>query len=205
VQSLPHFSASVFAVAESAENRFSRAIEALDGLARELGTPLAIVGGIAGIRYGTGVTTLDINIVVDASRADDLADSAVRQGWECVNRSNGGWHILRFRDVEGPVDIELLPSGKRTPRDPAGAPAIPTAEKLGVASGVGYAEFAPWVLMKLVAGRDKDRYHLIEAFKKINEPTIASVVTYIRAEASQYLGPFQALLQTAQDEDKTTW
>jgi hypothetical protein len=38
-----------------------------------------------------------------------------------------------------------------------------------VASGLGYASFAAWVALKLVANREKDRYHMIEALKKASQ------------------------------------
>jgi hypothetical protein len=193
---------SVLAVTDHADNRFSRTFDSLRDLSQQLNTPLAIVGGLAGIYHGSGVTTLDIDIVVSASRVDEFATIAVANGFQLVRHSPRGWHL--FESPWG-VRVELLPSGQRTPRDPADAPPIPTPQELGVESGVGYAAFAPWVMMKLVAARDKDRYHLIEAIKQANEAKMSLVVLWLQSHGPQYLPEWSRLVTAAQDEDQSSW
>ena len=76
---------------------------------------------------------------------------------------------------------------------------------MGVASGLGYASFAAWVALKLVANRDKDRYHLIEALKHASEAQVAEAVMKLREMDPSYLREFLRLFQTAQDESQETW
>ena len=189
----------------SGPNRFTRTLDALDRLAAELSAPLAIVGGMAGLHHGTGVTTVDIDVVVPAESADALAGAASRAGWEWSHRSPRGWHRLRRPDPDGATVIELIPSGQRTPRDPADAPAIPTPQALGVDRGLGYAELGPWVMMKLVAGRDKDRYHLAELCKRIDEQRLGEIVQHLRQQPPQYLAAFHGIQRTAEQEDSRNW
>ena len=204
-RSLDYYAASLFSVTSQQSNRFSRALDKVRQVVGELNFPLAIAGGLAGIEHGTGVTTLNVDLVVPAGRADEFAEAAVNAGLVWISRSKAGWHRLEFSDPEGNVAIECLPAGERSPRDPADAPPIPEPSDLGVTSGLGYAALPGWALMKLVANRDKDRYHLGEAIKHFDESTIASVVQVLRAQPERYLQEFQRLLRTRHDEDPRNW
>ncbi len=186
-------------------NRFSRALDRLQQLAASLDFPLAVAGGLAGIVHGTGVTTLDIDVVIPGGKADSFARAAEEMGFRWVRHSAAGWHRLEFQDPEGAVPVKCLPAGQKSPRDPADAPPIPEPAELGVATGFGYADLPGWVLMKLVAGRDKDRYHLGEAIKRLDERAIAAIVLRLRPYPARYLNEFQKLVQTAHDEDSSNW
>ncbi len=63
LQTLQHRSASVAAVMNtpSSDNRFTRALLALEKLAIQENIPIAIVGGLAAIRYGYPAVTEDIS------------------------------------------------------------------------------------------------------------------------------------------------
>lgn len=93
-----------------------------------------------------------------------------------------------------------IPEGARSPRDPAHAPPNPGPRKLGVSRGLGYASFAPWVVMKLVAGREKDRYHLVEALKQAGDEDISEVVKELRDLHESYLEEFERLARSAEEE-----
>jgi hypothetical protein len=166
---------------------------------------LAIVGGLAGIHYQSMVTTLDIDIVVAVDRLDDFLRESVAEGLEVKRRSDNGWHSVVFRAGQESVEIQVVPEGGKSPRDPAFAPPTPSPAELGVASGLGYASFAGWALLKLVANRDKDRYHLIEALKHVSEAQVAEVVVKLRPLDASYLREFQRLFQAAQDESQEDW
>ncbi|WP_430452799.1 hypothetical protein [Rhodopirellula europaea] len=167
--------------------------------------PIAVAGGLAGIQHQTGVTTLDIDLVIPSGRSDEFGCAAETAGFRWINRSDNGWHRFVVDDVEGEVSIECLPAGKNSPRDAEDAPPIPEPEELGVSSGLGYANLTGWVLMKLVANRDKDRYHLAEAVKQMDEAKIAMVVQHLRKYPTRYLREFQRILQACQDEDSRNW
>jgi hypothetical protein len=100
---------------------------------------------------------------------------------------------------------EVIPAGKRSPRDPPLAPPIPTPQELGVEHGLGFASFADWVAMKLVANRDKDRYHLGEALRRATPDQVASVVQRLRALDPSYLREFERLLRAAEAENSDRW
>jgi hypothetical protein len=112
---------------------------------------------------------------------------------------------LRFADAGGAVGVEVIPAGRKSPRDPAYAPPNPTPQELGVERGLGYAAFDAWVAMKLVANRDKDRYHLVEALKKATPAQIANVVVRLRPLDPSYLQEFNRLLRAAEDEKQDSW
>jgi hypothetical protein len=186
-------------------NQFTRALAALERLADELDAPLALVGGLAGIHHRAVVTTMDIDIVVPANKLAAVLDAAPSCGLTVTRASDDGWHRLSFADAQGEVDIEIVPAGRKSPRDPAYAPPTPGPQELGVEHGLGYASFAGWAVLKLVANRDKDRYHLVEALKQASEAEIASVVQRLRPLDSSYLKEFERLVRAAEDEKQDNW
>ena len=117
----------------------------------------------------------------------------------------GGLAGIHHRAMVTTLDIEVVPAGRKSPRDPAYAPATPSPQELGVERGLGYASFAGWVALKLVANREKDRYHLIEALKQASESAVASAVLNLRRIDPTYLKEFQRLFQAAQDEKQEDW
>jgi hypothetical protein len=186
-------------------NQFTRATQVLERLARELNAPIAIVGGLAAIYHQVPVTTTDIDIVVPQNKLADFVAAASRAGLTVSRQSPSGWHAMEYHDPDGDVEIEVVPEGGRSPRDPPYAPPTPSPQQLGVSQGLGYASFAGWVALKLVAARDKDRYHLTEAFKQATEEQIASAVVWVRALHPSYLQELERLVRAAEDEKQENW
>ena len=85
------------------------------------------------------------------------------------------------------------------PRDPEHAPPNPSPRWLGVERGLGYAAFAPWAAIKLIAGRVKDHYHLVEALKHASEAQVAAVVELLRPLHASYLSELGRLLKAAEE------
>jgi len=197
--------AVIRAVRGGAVNVFSEALAKLEDVSRRLGSPLAIVGGLAGIHYQAVVTTLDIDVVVARDRLTDFLDQCVAAGLEIKHRSEHGWHTVLFRSGDETVEIQVVPEGEKSPRDPAYAPPTPGPTELGVASGLGYASFAAWVALKLVANREKDRYHLVESLKKASPAQIAEVVVRLRPMHPSYVQEFERLVRAAEDENQENW
>lgn len=181
-------------------NIFAETMAQLDQAARESGTPVAVVGGLAAIRYGVPVTTIDIDLVVARDGLAPFLEAAQRHGLTVKRSSPDGWHALEFHHGTEVVGVEIVPEGGRTPRDPADAPSVPHPRELGVTAGLDYATFPGWVALKLVASRDKDRYHLVEAFKQASPEQIAACVVQIRALPSRYLREFERLVRAAEEE-----
>ncbi|EMI24776.1 hypothetical protein [Rhodopirellula europaea] len=204
-QHLEQYLSSLLAMTPGQNNRFTRALQQIERLADQLEMSIAVAGGLAGLQHETGVTTLDIDLVIPSGRADEFGRAAESAGFRWVNRSDNGWHRFVLDDPEGEVSIECLPAGKNSPRDAADAPPIPEPGELGVLQGIGYANLTGWVLMKLVANRDKDRYHLGEAVKRMDEAKVATVVQHLRKYPLRYLQEFHRILQASQDQDSTNW
>lgn len=202
---LAYYLDSVTALDPESPNRFARALQLIERLAERLGMPVAVVGGLAGLHHGTGVTTLDIDVVIASGRADDFAAAAESEGLRWVNRSRNGWHRLVFSDPTGEVVIECIPAGQNSPRDPLDAPPVPEPSELGITQGLGFANLPGWTLLKLVADRDKDRYHLSEAVKSWDEAQLGSVVAHLRHYPQRYLHEFQRIVQRSRDEDPRNW
>ena len=54
--------------------------------------------------------------------------------------------------------------------------------------------------MKLVAGRDKDRYHIVEVLKRVGESRMSEVVVSLRGLHPSYLAEFERLVRSAEEE-----
>jgi len=59
--------------------------------------------------------------------------------------------------------------------------------------------------MKLVANRDKDRYHLGEALRRATPEQVAAVVQRLRGLDPSYLREFERLLRAAEAENSDRW
>lgn len=186
-------------------NIFSEALAKLESVSQRLGSPIAIVGGLAGIQHQAMITTLDIDIVVSRDRLDDFLRACVAEGLEIKRQSDRGWHAVMYRSGDESVEIQVVPEGENSPRDPDYAPATPGPAALGVTQGLGYASFGGWVALKLVANREKDRYHLIEALKKASQAQIAEAVVKLRPLDTSYLREFERLVRAAEDENQENW
>lgn len=198
--------ASIEAVAGGAMNRFSQCLSVLENVAESLQVPVAVVGGLAAIHHGARVTTLDVDIVLPRAAAEAILVQGPRSGLRVVRESPHGWHQLRYESPGGDVDVHVIPEGSRGPRDPSDAPVIPGPSDLGVESGVDYAAFAPWAVMKLVCGRDKDRYHLVEVLKKASQRQVSQVVVRLQTLPSRYLEEFERLIREVEVErEKDSW
>ena len=138
--------AAVCAVEGREVNQFTRALGALERLAAAIDVPVAIVGGLAGIHHRAMVTTLDIDIVVDEDKLAMVIEQAPIVGLVVKQVSDDGWHRLAFEDEQGVVHIEVVPAGRKSPRDPDYAPPTPGPRELGVETGLGYATFAGWAV-----------------------------------------------------------
>lgn len=185
-------------------NRFARAVDALRRTAESIDGPLAIVGGLAGIAHHAALMTSDIDVVVPRGLVDAFLMEGEKQGITLTLPSPDGWHRLVFRDTEGDVPLSILPEGGRCPRDPADAPRVPSPNALEVNQGVGYASFAGWVILKLVADRPKDRFHLIECFRRAELEQLTSTRFGLQSVPGRYQSEFERLVRAAREVSTTT-
>lgn len=187
-------SESVRAVMASEENRFSRALEDLQRLSHDEGIPIAIVGGLAAIRYGYPAATQDIDIAVARSQLGALVKAAPAYGLKVAWEAKSGWHTLTHGDVE----INLIPEGGKA-RNTAPT-TIPSPIELGVKQGLGYASLPGWIELKISSGRQKDRAHIVEVMKKSDPESVRAARDHIAQVHQTYLAVFDQLLEEAEEE-----
>lgn len=111
-------------------NRFSRALIDLQRLADEQQIPIAIIGGLAAIRYGYPAATQDIDVAVGKNHLAKLVLVAPHYSFTVAWESKSGWHTLTHADVE----INVVPEGGKA-RD-ASPTEIPGPQQMGVVSGL---------------------------------------------------------------------
>ena len=187
-------SESVRAVMAAEENRFTRALEALQELTEAEGIPIAIVGGLGAIRYGYPAATQDIDVAVGRGHSEAFVRVAPRYGFKIAWEAKTGWHTLTFEDVE----INVVPEGAKARRT---APTtIPGPVQLGVSQGLGYASLAGWVELKLSSARQKDRAHVVEVMKQTPPAEIEEARLHLAQVHQDYLTLFDQLYQQAQEE-----
>ena len=187
-------SESVRAVLATEENRFSRALADLQRLSQGEGVPIAIVGGLAAIRYGYPAATQDIDIAVARDMLEVLVRAAPKYGFNVTWEANSGWHTLMHGDVE----INVVPEGGKA-RDSAPT-TIPGPLALGVQQGLEYASLPGWIELKLSSGRQKDRAHVVEVIKKTDDQSIQGVREYLAQVHHSYLELFDQLFEEALEE-----
>jgi hypothetical protein len=175
-------------------NRFTNALEDLQRLSNENQIPIAIVGGLAAIRYGYPAATQDIDIAISKRDLGTLVVVASRYGFKVVWESKIGWHTLTHGDVE----LNIVPEGGRA-RDTSPTE-IPGPMEMGVLSGLDYARIESWVELKVSSGRQKDRAHIVEVLKKSEQPTIDRIVGHLAQIDESYKITFDELLVEAIEE-----
>ena len=187
-------SESVRAVLASEENRFTRALTDLQRLAQGEGIPIAIVGGLAAIRYGYPAATQDIDVGIARNQLEAFVKAAPCYGFKVVWEAKSGWHTLAHGDVE----INVVPEGGKA-RD-ASPTTIPGPSQLGVQQGLAYASLPGWIELKLSSGRQKDRGQVVEVMKKTDSQSLHIAREYIAQIHQSYLELYDTLLEEAQQE-----
>jgi hypothetical protein len=176
------------------ENRFSKALGDLQRLSEEQNIPVAIVGGLAAIRYGYPAATQDIDVAIGQGQLDALISAATRYHFNVAWESKLGWHTLMHGDVE----INIVPEGGRA-RD-SSPTTIPGPPAMGVDAGLQYARLESWVELKISSDRQKDRAHVVEVLKKTEQPMIQTIRDHLAGVHAQYLSQFEQLLKQSQEE-----
>lgn len=175
-------------------SEFDRALGALKELSRKEGIPIAIVGGMAAIKYGYERYAKDINVVVAQRHLDTLIRVAPKYGIKLIAHDPHGWHKFQYEDVR----IEVVPEGAKPRKD---APTtIPSPQQLGVAEGLDYASLEGWTETKLGSGRAFDRADIIQVLKKTAPATIEKIREHIGKVHSLYLRLFDELAVAAEEE-----
>ncbi len=176
------------------QNRFARALEALQRIATERNIPIAIIGGLGAIRYGYPASTQDIGVSVSKTQLQSFIDVAPGYGFKVAWESKTGWHTLMHGDVE----INVVPEGGRA-RD-SSPTLIPGPMQMGVKSGLQYASIETWVELKISSGRQKDQAHIVEVLKKSAPSVIDSIQRHLARVHATYAVQFSQLSAMAAEE-----
>jgi hypothetical protein len=185
---------SVRAVMATEENRFTRALADLQRLSQGEGIPLAIVGGLGAIHHGYPAVTQDIDIGVARDQLEALVRVAPKYDFKVTWQAKSGWHTLTHGDVE----INIVPEGGKARNN--SPTTIPGPATLGVQQGLGYANLAGWMELKLSSGRQKDRAHIVEVMKKADPESLQNVRVHLAQVHQSYMELFDQLLEEAQEE-----
>jgi hypothetical protein len=187
-------SQSVRAILANEDNRFTRALGDLKRLAITENIPIAVVGGLGAIHYGYPAATQDIDIVVGKDHLERLLEAAPKFNVKVAWRGKNGWLTLTHDDVE----INVVPEGGKAR---VTAPTtIPGPTKLGVTTGLDYANLPGWLELKLSSGRQKDRAHIVEVMKASRDGDIEAARPAIAALDPSYLRLFDELWEQAKEE-----
>jgi hypothetical protein len=178
----------------TAENRFTRALEDLQRLSEHQDIPLAIVGGLGAIHFGYPAATQDIDIAVDKADLQSMIDFSPRYGFKVAWESKLGWHTLTHDDVE----INIVPEGGKA--NDSSPTAIPGPTQMGVSAGLNYPVIERWMELKISSGRQKDRAHIVEVLKLSDQPTADRIRDHLKLVHDSYEQTFVQLLAEAEEE-----
>jgi hypothetical protein len=175
-------------------SEFDRVLDVLKDLSRKEGIPIAIVGGLAAIRYGYRRLTHDVDIVIARQHLDTIVRVAPRYNIKIIWHDPKGWHKFEYEGVR----IEVVPEGAKPSKN---APAtIPSPQQLGVSEGSDYASIEGWIETKLGSGRAFDRGDVVQVLKKTDPATITKIREHITAVHAVYLLLFDELASAAEEE-----
>jgi len=175
-------------------SEFDRALDVLKTLSRKEGIPIAIVGGMAAIKYGYERFTQDIDVVIAQPHLSTLIRVAPHYGIKVIWQDPHGWHKLQYESVK----IEIVPEGGKPSKD---APTrIPGPRQLGVPEGMGYASLEGWMETKLGSARRQDQADVVQVLKKIAPADIERIRQHLAGVHAIYLGLFEELLIAAAEE-----
>src|SRR5690349_11723744 len=79
------------------DSELDRVLDVLRELSRKEGIPIAIVGGMAAIKYGYERYTKDIDVVVGQRYLDTLIRVAPSYGIRVIWHAPQGWHKLEYQ------------------------------------------------------------------------------------------------------------
>jgi predicted nucleotidyltransferase len=172
-------------------SRLGRQIEEVVAALNQLGVPFALIGGLALASHKVVRATSDVDLLTDASRADEIDKMLVKLGYHCLHRSGDAGNYLR-----GDERLDFLYASRPAARRLlAGAPELATAfGHLHVISTEGLIAFKlqAWVN----DSRRTQDLEDIRALLRANRDTIDL------SEVREYFGLFdrQALLDEMLNE-----
>lgn len=175
-------------------SEFDQVLDVLNTLSRREGIPIAIIGGLAAIRYGYERNTKDVDVVIAEQHLDTILRVAPGYGIKIIWRDPHGWHKMHYADL----NIEVVPAGAKPNRE---APTtIPGPRQLGVPEGADYASLEGWVETKIGSARRFDEADVVQVLKKTDAAAIEKVRRHLAGVHVLYARLFEELLTAAEKE-----
>ena len=175
-------------------SEYDRALAVLEVLARKEGIPIAIIGGLAAIKYGYQRYTKDIDVVVAQQHLDTVIRVAPKYRIKVLWHDPHGWHKFEYEGVR----IEIIPEGGKPGKD---APTlIPSPRQLGVSEGMVYAKVEGWMETKLSSDRYQGRADVVQVLKTVTPADIERTRQHLAGVHSIYLRLFEELVIAAEEE-----
>jgi hypothetical protein len=184
---------SIRAITENEQNRFRKALDKLDELAKRYDIPMALVGGMAAIHYGLLRTTHDIDIIVAADQLDEFVTRARSEGFQ-VSESKQRWHKLKYGDVQ----IDVVPEGRKA--HPEAPTLIPGPHGLVVHYGLEVVPLPGWVELKLSSGRVTHYGDVVGILKLSSSEVRNECRRHLETVHPDYVAEFDRLEQEAERE-----
>jgi hypothetical protein len=184
---------SIRAITENEQNRFRKALDKLDELAKRYDIPMALVGGMAAIHHGLLRTTHDIDIVVADDQLGEFVTRARSEGFQ-VRESKQGWHKLKY----GEMEIDVVPEGRKA--RPEAPTLIPGPRSLGVHHGLEVVPLPGWMELKLSSRRARDYGDVVEILKLSSGAVRDECRQHLEKVHPDYVAEFDRLEQAAERE-----
>ena len=73
---------------------------------------------------------------------------------------------------------------------------------MGLDTGLHYAPIEYWMELKISSGRQKDRAHVVEVLKTMNQLGVAKIRNHLHMVHAQYEQTFMELLAEAETEQQ---
>jgi len=159
-----------------------------------------LAGGWAVWHHGfVGRVTQDVDIVLPASRVDELLQAAAVSGFELLPRRAGRWPKLRHKETG--IQVDILPEGARPGTASRPAPTtIPHPATMGASgSALRYISLPHLIQLKLGAGRARDESDVVELVR-VNPVYIDAIRQHLATVNAEYVRAFDLLVERAREQ-----
>ena len=96
------------------------------------------------------------------------------------------------------MEINIVPEGGKA-RDTSPT-VIPGPQQMGLDTGLHYAPIEYWMELKISSGRQKDRAHVVEVLKTMNQAGVEKIHYHLHLVHAQYEQTFIELLAEVETE-----
>jgi hypothetical protein len=181
--------------------RYGRVVRAVDHLLQALKCEAVLGGGWAVWHHGfTERLTMDLDIVLPATRIDEFLQAASVSGFSIVPRRRGQRPKLLHKETG--VKVDVVPEGGRPGTATRPAPTtIPSLKAMGARGSIlRYMSLHSLVELKLAAGREKDKADMV-VLLRANKRQIPALRQHLATVHRQYVSTFEELVRSAREQE----